>query len=358
MTAAAAVALGDAEWLRARHAEGTLVNAIEDTGGLLRIAASHDRPEILEMLLDFGFDPDERTRFEDVGEDGVAMTWGMPLYHCAGKGKHAMAETLLRRGADPNGKVYASGSPMFRAFSKRDTSMIDLLMRYGGEPEATTAGLFRQTDLARRMLAGEAKYAMDTGGDTMPEQLLWGAACGGDPEIVRMALEHVDWPRDDIRWFHMLEQPLRIWNHGSPIDHPDWDRGTYLMCFRMVLERCDPNIRGRMQDEGQFGLTILHSIAGARAHVTPAERVGFATAALDAGARFDVRDHLLQSTPLGWACRWGQIELVKLFLDRGADAVEADAEPWARPLAWAERMGRTAIADLLRSRIDFSRSTD
>src|SRR5205814_415021 len=74
MTARAATALGDADWLRARHAEGTLINPIEDGGGLLRIAASHNRPEILAMLLDFGFDPDERTRFHDVGGDGVAFT--------------------------------------------------------------------------------------------------------------------------------------------------------------------------------------------------------------------------------------------------------------------------------------------
>lgn len=58
LTARAAVALGEADWLRARHAEGALINPIEDSGGLLRIAASHNRPEILALLLDFGFDPD------------------------------------------------------------------------------------------------------------------------------------------------------------------------------------------------------------------------------------------------------------------------------------------------------------
>jgi len=30
-----------------------------------------------------------------------------------------------------------------------------------------------------------------------------------------------------------------------------------------------------------------------------------------------------------WACRWGRIELVSLYLERGADALEADAERWA-----------------------------
>ena len=55
------------------------------------------------------------------------------------------------------------------------------------------------------MLAGEAPYRMDgVGGETVAEQLLWGAACGGDPEILRMALERVDWPRDDPRWFAVL----------------------------------------------------------------------------------------------------------------------------------------------------------
>jgi ankyrin repeat protein len=53
------------------------------------------------------------------------------------------------------------------------------------------------------------------------------------------------------------------------------------------------------------------------------------------------------STPLGWACRWGRVEMVKLFLARCADPVEAGAEPWATPLAWAEKMHRPEIVELL-----------
>jgi hypothetical protein len=36
---------------------------------------------------------------------------------------------------------------------------------------------------------------------------------------------------------------------------------------------------------------------------------------VEAGAQLDVRDNLLKSTPLGWACRWGCVELVKLLLE-------------------------------------------
>ena len=255
--------------------------------------------------------------------------------------RYEMAETLPKHGADPNSSVYASGDPMFAACGEGDEKMMALLERYGGVPAATTAGLFRKTDLARKMLAGEARYRIDgAAGASLGEQLLWGGACGGDPEIVRMALEHVEWPREDPRWFTILEQPLRTWTHGSASEN--WDKNTYLTCFRMLLERCDPNLRGRPTDGGQFGLTTLHNIV-ARGDMTPERRVAFATAILDRGGRLEIRDNLLNSTPLGWACRWGQLPLVKLFLDRGADPIEADAEPWATPRAWAEKMNRPDV---------------
>jgi hypothetical protein len=223
--------------------------------------------------------------------------------------------------------------------------MIELLMRHGGIPFATTPGHHREADLARRMLSGQARYRLEDGGfagHTLHEQLLWGAACGGDVEIVRMALEGIGWPRDDPRWHRMLEQPLRIWNHGPGYWHNEsFPRGTYVDCFRLILERSGGNPPGR------FGQTMLHQVAGSREHVKPEERVAFATMLLDAGAPLDARDDLLKSTPMGWACRWGRVELVKLMLERGADPVEAGAEPWATPRAWAEKMGHKEVMALL-----------
>jgi hypothetical protein len=42
-------------------------------------------------------------------------------------------------------------------------------------------------------------------------------------------------------------------------------------------------------------------------------------------------------------------EAMAEFLARGADPLEADAEPWATPLAWAEKMNRPEIVELLNS---------
>ena len=76
--------------------------------------------------------------------------------------------------------------------------------------------------------------------------MLWSAACGGDPEIVSMALARIDWQQDDRRWYRIAEQPLRLWNHMPGFwANDEFDRATYLTCFELVLARCDPNIRGR-----------------------------------------------------------------------------------------------------------------
>ena len=76
--------------------------------------------------------------------------------------------------------------------------------------------------------------------------------------------------------------------------------------------------------------------------------VSLAIMLLDGGARTDIRDEFLKSTPLGWACRWGRVALVELLLARRADPIEAGAEPWATPLAWAERRQHAEIASILR----------
>lgn len=344
LTARSAVILGDVAALRSMAGAGDLVTPRDDRGWLLRLAVDHNRPDILQLLLNLGLDPDARVSVED--SDRGTFSWGMPLYQCARYGKHNMARTLLERGADPNAQVYASGTPLSEAYGQRDDRMIALLESFGGKSNASMAGLYRRPDLARRLLDefGDASLP-DDGFSSGPvaQQLLGAAARGGDPEILRMALKHVDIPHGDPRWNGLLQAPLGFWNHWiGPWCHPEWDRSTYLTCFKMILERSGPP-NARLN----CGATILHQIVVMGDHVMPSERVAFATAALDAGARMDLRDDLLRSTPLGWACRWGREDLVRLLLERGADPVEVDAEPWATPTAWAQKMKHEKVLELL-----------
>jgi hypothetical protein len=341
----AAVRRGDIVFLQARHARQSLIPPRNDWGWLLQAAVEADRPEVLKILLDLGLDPDARVEVGDA--DQIEFSWGMPLYACARTGKHEMAKMLLERGADPNAAVYASGTPLSEAYGQRDERMIALLESYGGRSNASMAGLYRRKDLAEKLLAKYGDAVLPDDGfssGTVAEQLLGTAARGGDPEILRIGMERVDIPDGDRRWHGLLRAPLGFWNHWiGPWCHLEWDRNTYLKCFRLILAKSGPPIV-----RARHGLAILHEIVTMGDHVRPEERVAFATAALDAGAELDARDDVLKSTPLGWAARWGRAELVPLFLQRGADPTEPDAEPWATPLAWAEKKGFPEIVRLLR----------
>jgi ankyrin repeat protein len=231
--------------------------------------------------------------------------------------------------------VFTSGSPAFRAYDGGNPEMIALIEQHGGWIDPGAAGYARQTEIARKMLAGEIDphfTPQDYSGHTVAEQLLWGGASSLCVEIVRMALPHVDWAADDPRWFWKLWRPVP--------GHEDYDlqqQQNASECFRLILARCGPHHRAKL------GQTMLHEVI-ARDHGVG---VQLATILLDAGARLDGRDILLESTPLGWACRWGRTELVKLLLARGADPVETDAPAWATPRAWATKMQRPEILQLL-----------
>jgi ankyrin repeat protein len=340
LTAPAAVILRKGEWLREQHAAGTLENPIGDDGGLLSVAAKNDLPDMLELLLDLGLDPDERVRLDDLEE--AVYSGGGALHHCAASGKLEMAEMLLKHGANPNLHVYAAGPPLYKAYEAGDTAMVMLLEKHGAVVDASTAGILRLADKARQLLddeaAGRLKEGTHAPGRPLVEELLFYAADGGDPGIVRMALERLDWGPQDPRWHGILMRNLG--------NHPEPDRRRHVECFRLILDRCDPGIPGK------FGRTILHDLAADWPHPSPGteERLELAALVLERHPRLDVRDDILKSTPLGWACRWGQAELVELLLERGADPVEADAEPWATPAAWAEKRKHDAILETLRAR--------
>ncbi len=302
--------------------------------GVLEAAVKGNQSDVLRRLLDLGLDPDERTQVGHIAE----QTWsaGGPLFQAVILNRIEMARLLLERGADPNANVWTSGSPASRAYDARNPEMIALIKHHGGWLDPGAAGYARQTEIARKMLAGEIDPHLepnDFSGRTVAEQLLWGGASALCADIVRMALEHIDWTPDDPRWFWMLWRPV-----PGHEDYTVRQQAECCDCFRLILARCGPHHRA-----ADYGQTMLHETVS-RDHGVG---VQLATILLDAGARLDVRDDLLKSTPLGWACRWGRIAMVKLFLARGADPIEADAEPWATPSAWAEKMQRPEIVELL-----------
>lgn len=342
----AAVANGDLQLLRARLAEGKLENHVRwDEGGLLTVAVRNNRMDALAFLLDCGFDPNERV---SSGEgDWIAYSQGYPLWHAAASGLRDMAILLLDRGADPNVHVDSSGSAVYSAYSHKQWPLVELLRERGGIVTGDIAATYRETELVRQMLIDDERGALSQSGrpsdQPLVEELLRFGAGGGAVDIVRLALERIDWTRHDSRWFRILTSPLIFWHHIPWLyaGNKDFDRESYLACFRLILETCDVNV------PGSFGRTVLHEIAAMGDWITQDEVAAFGRAALESGARMDRRDEILSSTPLGWACRWGRVGLVKLLIEHGADPDESDADEWARPRSWARKMGFREIVEAL-----------
>lgn len=316
----AAVALGDAARVRELvAADPSLPLRIARNGGLLTLAVNHGQIEIVRLLLDLGADVDERIVLEELEE--ATPSWGKPLWYAALANQLQIAQLLLDRGADPNANVYASGWPLRNAWGHSDGLLKKLLLERGAKPQPYMIAEAHNVDEARRLLNADSS-------EDLARELAWSACDHGCLAIVELALPRLAWPRDDARWHWVIIQPIR----GATAGRKD-PQGHFACMAALLKHGVDPNVM-------RYGQTALHFAAAYQGNVSGEDRARFAAMLLDGGARLDMRDDLLQSTPLGWACRWGRINLAQTLIARGAPVDEPDAEPWATPIAWARKMGR------------------
>jgi len=332
LTVRAAVALGDLPRVRQFIVtEPGLLRQITVSGGLLTLAVNHHQLGSAELLLDLGADVDERMLLEELEEP--IQSWGTPLWHAAFADDLAMTRMLLDRGADPNGNVYASGWPLSRAWAHADDRVKKLLLKRGAKKQPYMVAATQDVEEAKRLLA----EAPDV---ELAHELAWSAAGHGCPEIVAMAVSHLDWPPKDPRWHWVLIQPIR-----DAREDPTQNEGHFRSLEVLLKHGVDANVHRRHE-------TALHFTAGRESALSGADRARFAAMLIDHGARLDMRDDLLKSTPLGWACRWGRLEMVKLLIQRGAPVRERGTEAWATPEAWAQKMGHTAIETILKENLE------
>jgi len=255
-------------------------------------------------------------------------SWGTPLYYAALANQRDMAELLLDRGADPNANVYASGWPLRNAWNHEDGLVKALLLARGAKPQPYMVAEAHDVSEAKRLLDADMS-------EDLAQELAWSAGDHGCPAIVELALARLQWPLDDPRWHWILIQPIR----GATEDRPSRE-GHFASLAVLLRHGVDVNV-------ARYGQTALHFAAGYRGKVSDEDRGRFASMLVDHGADLLMRDVLLKSTPLGWACRWGRKKMVEVLIDRGAAVEEPGAEPWATPKAWAVKMGREEIVAML-----------
>jgi ankyrin repeat protein len=262
--------------------------------------------EIVQLLLERGADP-------NLPEEGVAPH-GQALYAAVANKHHEIARLLLEHGAYPNPEVESSADALSRAIANADKPMIELLCSYGAARGVHLLAYDGDVQTAAAVFAANPALADD------PEALA--NAAGEDQEaFVRLMLRY----RPDLPqrltfpgWSvgaKTRELNELLFAHGMNPSQPDWLRITPLHYLAK---------KGNVETAGIF---------------------------LEHGADLHARDEDICSTPLGWAAKFGQRNMVEFLLNRGARPNLPDDAPdlaWATPLAWATGRGHAEIVDLLK----------
>jgi ankyrin repeat protein len=278
----------------------------EDTNHHRPISAAARRGDmdLLRLLLDHGADP-------SLPEEGAPR--GHALWLAAYAGDEEMARLLLSHGADPNAMVESSGRPIDMAKGK--PALLELLRAHGGIVHRSERDVIGRAIMERRFADAEQMIAADPAilnDEDWGDGILAGPAHAGNHEVLAFLMRLGARVPPVSKWapnyyFKHAATAAFLLDHGMDPNHMNWHR-----------------------------LTLLHHMA-AKGEIEKARLL------IDHGAAIDAIDEEYRSTPLGLAARCGQLAIVDLLLERGADAERAGA-PWATPSAWARKKGHDAVA--------------
>ena len=304
---------GDAPFVSAALADDVSLANFEDTCHHRVLSAAVRRQDVAltRRLLEHGADP-------NLPEEGAPR--GLSLWIAVNDRQHEIVRLLLAHGADPNADVDSSGTPMSQA--GRDVELTELLRAHGGR-QPQTSERDRIGQLLQEGKLDEAEVLLRSNLDWIRgdeacwgDGILAGPARDGRHDVIAMLLKLGARIPSVSKWapyyyFKHEATAAFLLEQGMDPDHMNWHR-----------------------------FTLLH-------HMAAEGELAKAKLLLAHGATVDAIDDEYRSTPLGVAARRGQLPLVELLLDSGADPFGAGA-PWAMPMAWAERQGHTRIADILR----------
>jgi uncharacterized protein len=263
-----------------------------------------------------------------------------PMHFAVREGHYELVRYFVEAGAlDPGYWVHPFKDPLVNiAFDRGFDEIARYLARGLEDPTSTRAWgdtgkidfLKDETRIRFQRLVDEGKHSdVEAMLEERPDLALdkvafWGEgilcmpAKNGDRRMLGLLMRHSAWIPELSKWgaryyFKELETGKFLLEAGMNPNHMNWREFTLLhdMAFTGDVEK--------------------------------------ARLLLDHGADFDAIDDEYSSTPLGYAARWGNREIVSLLLKRGADPNKTGAA-WATPLAWAIRKGHAEIeADLRRA---------
>ena len=263
-------------------ADPGLANSLPDHVGYysglpLSNAAANGHLEVVKLLLERGANPNQP-------EPGIAP-WGKALHSAVGGKHYAVAKLLLEHGADANAMVESSGDVMHMAkFVRASPELVELITPHVTKRDPDIIAYEADETVLAGILAADP---------AAPVEHFLGRLISED---LRPQLELVLTSQPDIlRRQRMLSA---AW----------WDSATFASGeqARWLLDR---GLNPRLAN--WLGMTMLHR-AAAKGKIDVAEVL------LEFGAELDAVESEWASTPLGWAVRHGQKEMVAFLVARGA----------------------------------------
>ena len=316
-----AALLGDLKGVQAFLSKDHSLSNFNDTCDKrpLSSAAAEGHEAMVKLLLENGADP---MKPENNAPEGFA------LWVAAYKNYPRIVEMLLNAGANPHTPVHACGTAftagknhpevfkIFRRFTEKPIDP-DPEEKKGLDP---VVGAISDNDLDKVKQYLDEYPALATNNEAMyGEGYLAIAALWNFTEIIDLLIERGATIPDQSNWgpsysFKHLDLARKFLENGASPNHCNW------------LKR-----------------TILHDFA----YNGDLEKVNLL---LEFDAAIDPIDMEYQSTPLGFAARGGQVEVVKRLLEAGADPNLPERPPWAKPLAWAKSRNHPEVVRILEGR--------
>ncbi len=287
----------------------------------LSSAAAEGNEAMVKLLLENGADP---MKPENNAPKGFA------LWVAAFKNHPGIVEMLLNAGADPHTMVHASGSA-FTA-GKNHPKVLEIFKRFTEIPIDPDPGeqkgldpvveAILDNDLEKVRQYLDENPSLATNNDTFYNEGYLSIAANREfTEIIDLLIERGATIPDQSNWapnyaFKHLDLARRFLENGASPNHCNWLKRTILHDF---------SYRGDLDT-----VNLL----------------------LEFGAAIDPIDMEYQSTPLGFAARGGQVEVVKRLLEAGADPNLPEHPPWAKPLAWAKARNHQEVVGILEKRVN------
>lgn len=308
-------------------------------------AAANNEFEAVERALNRGVDINAFDTLEDL--DGNTFQ-GPALVGAAHAGHAEMADFLVIRGADVNLADGIGRTALFHAARLGHRNVVDVLLGHDADPNIAPPGVSALYHAAangnQEMVAALLAHDADvSAGTDLP---LIAAAAAGHSRIVDLLIAH----DADVNARGGEAQVTAL--------HQAAAHGHTHVVNRLLAHQADPNLRS---DGGE---TPLH-LAIWNEHERVIERLLNAGATIDLFAaiglgdlrhvqrvlgedRSQVSATMRRMTPLHYAARQGEVEIVKTLIAADADlGARAGGPGHATPLYLAVRHGNTAVAQLL-----------